>query len=199
MKRLLGTDIVGNYSFSASSKSITLSGISYTISLSNILLITNVTKNTIIYNFADSSNGAVSFSNNVLTLDYDTTAAMSDSDILQIYLDLESYEESLHALLRRMNKLLESNAVVDSSLRQRIAVEVMPTTAVTLAAAPTTAVTNTTGFGTTFISQTPAQGMYSLSVPNLLGIYEGPVDQRWRIVDSARASYGTIRSNLIFS
>jgi len=199
MKKLLGVDVSGSYSFDKTAKTVTFSNLPSSITLANILLITNVTKNTLIYNFADSSNGAVSFNNNILTLDYDTSS-MSDSDILQIFLDLESYEESLHTLLRRMNKLLESNAVVDSSLRQRVVVEAMPTTAVTLASAPTTAVTNTTGFGVTFVSQTPSQGMYATAVPNMLAIYEGPVDQRWRIVDSSKAAYGSaIRPNLIFS
>lgn len=203
MKKLLGVEVTGSYAFNAAAKTITFSGISYSLSLVNILLITNVTDNIIIYNFADPAASNTSFVNNVLTLNYDTTS-MSNSDVLQIYLDIESYEESLHALLRRMNKLLESNAIVDSQQRQRIAVEAMPTTTVTgtvtVGTAPTTAVTNTTGFGNTFASQTPGQGMYNLTVPNLLGIYEAPVDQRWRIIDATRASYGSaIRPNLIFS
>lgn len=198
MKKLLGTEIEGTYTFNAASNTVTFSGVSQTLTLANILLITNVTDNVIIYNFADSTAGAASFSNNVLTLTYDTTS-MSDSDVLQIYVDVESYEESLHTLLRRMNKLLESNAVVDSNSRQRVAVEAMPTVAVTLATAPTTAVTNTTGFGTAYTINTPTNP-YALANPNVLAIYEGPVDQRWRIIDSARAAYGSaIRTNLIFS
>lgn len=199
MKKLLGTEIDGTYVFNAASQTITFSGISQTLGIANILLITNVTDNVIIYNFADSTVGASSFTNNILTLTYDTTS-MSNSDVLQIYLDVESYEESLHTLLRRMNKLLESNAVVDSSLRQRVAVEAMPTVAVTLATAPTTAVTNTTGFGASFTSNTPSGSPYAQASVPLQGIYEGPVDQRWRIIDAARASYNTgIRSNLIFN
>jgi hypothetical protein len=198
MKKLLGIEIEGEYAFNAASKTITFSGVSQSLTLANILLITNVTDNVIIYNFADSAKGATSFSSNILTLTYDTTS-MSNTDVLQIYLDVESYEESLHTLLRRMNKLLESNAVVDSSLRQRVAVEAMPTVAVTLASAPTTAVTNTTGFGAAYTINTPTSP-YTLVSSNVLAIYEGPVDQRWRIIDSARAAYGSaIRPNLIFS
>jgi len=197
MKRLLGTDVSGSYAFSAAGKTVTFSGLSYTITLANILLITNVTANTIIYNFADPTNGAASFNNNILTLDYDTTS-MADGNVLQIYLDLESNEESLHALLRRMNKLLESNAVVDSSLRQRVVVEAAPTTAVTLASAPTTAVTNTTGFGTAYTINTPTSPYGQVS-SNVLAVYEAPVDQRWRIVDAARTAYAVgIRQNLTF-
>jgi hypothetical protein len=193
MKKQLGVDVSGSYEFNPAGKTITFSSI--TLSLNNILLITNVTDNVIIYNFADESNGAAGFANNVLTLDYDTSA-MSSNDVLQIYLDLESNEETLHALLRRMNKLLESNATVDSALRQRVSVEVLPS--VTVGSAPSTAVTNTTGFGVSNTINTIANP-YNVGAVNTLAIYEGPVDQRWRIIDSARASYGTaIRSNLIF-
>ena len=126
MKKLLGSDISGSYTFDPGAKTITFSGLSQDITLANILLITNTTANTIIYNFADSTNGAASFNNNVLTLDYNT-ASMNSTDVLQIYLDLPSYEESLHDLLRRMNKILESNATVDIYQRQKVVVEAIGT------------------------------------------------------------------------
>jgi GDP-D-mannose dehydratase len=96
MKKLLGYDVTGTYTFNPAAQTITFSNLAQTISLANILLITNVTANTIIYNFASSSVGAVSFASNVLTLDYNTTL-MSSSDVLQIYLDLPG-EESLQDL-----------------------------------------------------------------------------------------------------
>ena len=74
MKQLLATDTPGSYSFDKTAKTVTFSGLRQSITLSNSLLITNVTANTIIYNFADSTKGAVSFNNNVLTLDYDTSS-----------------------------------------------------------------------------------------------------------------------------
>ena len=122
MKKLLGTDTVGSYTFDPTAKTVTFSNLAQSLTLANILLITNTTGNTIIYNFADPLSGAVSFNNNVLTLDYNT-ASMNASDVLQIYVDVESYEESLQALLRRMNKLLESNAVVDLQQRQRLTID----------------------------------------------------------------------------
>ncbi|NBP66583.1 MAG: hypothetical protein EBU66_18290, partial [Bacteroidetes bacterium] len=67
MKKLLGTDLSGSYTFNPAGNTITFSGLRQDISLENILLITNTTANTIIYNFADSTTGAVSFNNNVLT------------------------------------------------------------------------------------------------------------------------------------
>jgi hypothetical protein len=200
MKRLLGADITGNYVFSAGSKTVTFSNLPYTVTLANLLLITNVTANIIIYNFADPASGAVSFVNNVLTLDYNTTS-MSSSDVLQIYLDVESYEESNNALLRRMVKLLESQATVDSANRQRIAVETMPTTTVTgtvnVGTAPTTAVTNTTGVGASN-SVNAVANPYTTAALQTQNVLEGPVDQRWRIMHEARTAYATgIRSNLI--
>lgn len=124
MKILLET-----YSFNAAAKQITFIT-SDTVTLERLLLITNVTTNTIIYNFADPNTGG-SVSNNVLTLDYNT-AAMSDSDKLQIFLDsgkapasdemLQELEDHT-ILLRRMVKLLEPSAVQDAAQRQRVAVD----------------------------------------------------------------------------
>ena len=215
MKKLLGTDISGSYSFNPGSQTITFSGIDQAITLSNILLITNVTDNVIIYNFADSSNGGLSFSNNVLTLDHDTSG-MSSSDALQIYLDVPSYEESLHDLLRRMNKLLESNAVVDNRLRQRITIDAIgnstagqsPTEVTTTIPVSGTVTASVSGATTLSISANDLQYVQSAQVSpyatksnfTLLHVVSGLVDERWRIIEEARTAYGTaIRPNLIFT
>jgi len=71
-----------NYSFNAASKQITFNTTSV-IGLEDLLLITNVTDNVIIYNFADPTKGGT-ISNNVLTLTYNTTG-MSNTDKLQIF------------------------------------------------------------------------------------------------------------------
>ena len=55
------------------------------ITLDQILLITNVTKNTIVYNFADPTKGGV-LTGNILTLSATTTSMLS-SDKLQIFVD----------------------------------------------------------------------------------------------------------------
>ena len=206
MKRLVGTDIVGGYIFNPAAKTITFTGLQYTITLANILLITNTTANTIIYNFADSTNGAVSFASNVLTLDYNT-ASMNATDALQIYIDVESYEESLATLLRRMNKLLESNAVVDSKLRQRVTIEAIGANN----AANSTEVNTTipvSGTVTASVSnQIASQNMaaqsanpYVLSTVTTASILEGPVHQLWRAANDAQACYASaIRSKLSFT
>jgi hypothetical protein len=205
MKKLLGQDASGTYTFNPSAKTITFSGLSQQITLANILLITNVTANTIIYNFADSSNGATSFANNVLTLDHNTVS-MNSTDVLQIYLDLAG-EESLHDLLRRMNKLLESNAVVDSSLRQKVNIDGVGTASVT-STIPVSGTVTASASGTynvsnatTGVFQSTLINPYAYSTSATIGlITEGPVHQLWRVANDAQACYAqAIRSKLSFS
>jgi hypothetical protein len=209
MKQLLGQDTSGTYTFNPTAKTVTFSGLSQQITLANILLITNVTANTIIYNFASSTTGAVSFVNNVLTLDYDTTS-MSATDVLQIYIDVESYEESLATLLRRMNKLLESNAVVDSKLRQRVTIEAIGTNntansteinASIPVSGTVTATANVNNAVTATTFNNSAVNPYTLSTSQAVGLVsEGPVHQLWRVANDAQACYAqAIRSKLSFT
>ena len=207
MKRLVGTDIVGGYIFDPAAKTITFTGLQYTITLANILLITNTTANTIIYNFADPTSGAVSFASNVLTLDYNT-ASMNATDALQIYIDVESYEESLATLLRRMNKLLESNAVVDSKLRQRVTIEAIGTNNAaastevntTIPVSGTVTANVNISSGSAQIVATSSVNPYSLTNQVVGSFMEGPVHQLWRVANDAQACYASaIRSKLTFS
>jgi hypothetical protein len=208
MKKLLGQDTTGTYTFNPTAKTVTFSGLSQQVTLANILLITNVTANTIIYNFASSTTGAVSFVNNVLTLDYDTTS-MSATDVLQIYIDVESYEESLATLLRRMNKLLESNAVVDSRLRQKVVIEAVGTNlgtptevnATVPVSGTVTATANVNNAVTATTFNNSAVNPYTLSTSQAVGLVsEGPLHQLWRVANDAQACYAqAIRSKLSFS
>lgn len=122
MKQLFGIDTLGSYVFNKTAKTITFSGL--TLSLSNILVINNATANTLIYNFASSTTGASSFVNNVLTLDYDTSS-MNDTDVLQIWIDIEQQGivktqevNNADALLGRMYLALLSPRGYDSSLNR---------------------------------------------------------------------------------
>ena len=76
--------LVTNYSFDKVNKQITFADYNK-IELENVLIITNVTSNVIIYNFADNLLGGT-VSGNVLTLTYNT-ASMNDIDDLQIFID----------------------------------------------------------------------------------------------------------------
>lgn len=114
------------YTFNAASKQITFNTTGV-VTLEQLLVITNVTTNRIIYNFADPSAGG-SIVNNVLTLDYDTTS-MSSADKLQIFIDNNASpasEDTLQALqdqtalLSRMVKLLEPSSVTGTTGRQQV-------------------------------------------------------------------------------
>lgn len=96
--------------------------------------------------------------------------------------------ESLNAFLRRLISLMESNSVVDSSGRQRIVIDTIATAAVT----------NTTGLGPNVTGNTPGSATpNTVSAIPMLTVSEGPVDQRWRILESAQISYGVnIRTQL---
>lgn len=79
MKRRMTT-----YTFFPATKQIAFTG-PVDLSLSGLLLITNVTSNVIIYNFADSTVGGT-LTDNMLTLTYDTTL-MGVTDLLQVWYD----------------------------------------------------------------------------------------------------------------
>lgn len=76
----------GDYSFSASTKEVTIINHIENFNKESLLLITNTIDNQILYNFGCSGFGGVLNSiSNVITLEYDTTS-MEDSDTLQIVL-----------------------------------------------------------------------------------------------------------------
>lgn len=208
MKHLLGTDTPGSYTFNKTAKTVTFSGLRQSITLSNILLITNVTENTIIYNFADSTKGAVSFNNNILTLDYDTSA-MANTDVLQIFLDLPSNEESLHDLLRRMNKLLESNATIDLYQRQKVVVEAIGTnrgtptelnTGMPISNFPGTVTLGISSNDLQYVQGSQINPYSTKSNATMFHVVSGLVDERWTMTDRAHNAYANaIRSKLSFS
>ena len=118
-----------DYTFTPSLKQIRFNTTD-TVTLENVLLITNVSTNTIIYNFANPAQGGT-ITSNVLTLTYDTTG-MSSSHKLQIFLDLKgspATENTLQdvkeqtALLKRIAKIADSLAVVDGAQRQRVTID----------------------------------------------------------------------------
>lgn len=90
MKLLVGVD-AGSYTFNAATKQVTLLGLT-TLALEQVLLITNVTRQEIIYQFNSTSKGAT-IAANVLTLEYDTTAH-DNADSLQIFIDIDLVQTS---------------------------------------------------------------------------------------------------------
>jgi hypothetical protein len=109
MKKLIGHDL-GFAAFSAAGKTITFFEVE--LSQDQILLITNTTRGTILYNFADSSRGGV-LTGTVLALACDTSG-MVDSDAIQIYVDVpDAVTQDSQNLLKLAEELDASDFVAD--------------------------------------------------------------------------------------
>ena len=199
-KKLLSSS---EYTFNTATNKVTFASSLAGIELQNVELITNVTTNTVIYQFNKSGYGG-SLLGLTLTLDYDTSG-MSDSDDLQIFVEgdfLKSDVSEEVVLLRRIAQLLSPIATQDSAQRQRVAVEAMPTTTVTgtvTVAQATAANLNATVTGTVAISSgtvTVAQAT-AANLQTTVGAIAG-IDPRFQFVDAARTAYATgIRANLV--
>ncbi len=162
---------IKNYGFDPIAKTVTFKEYS-DVSLDSVLLVVNVTTNTIIYNFANPATGGT-VSGNVLTLPAIDDLIMSSTDKLLIYYDNDAAAASDESiiLLRRMVKIMESLSVIDSFQRQRVTVDAM-----------------TSGMVLSTVSTVG-------NVATLAG-----VDARFQIIDTARNAYANgIRSKLDFN
>jgi hypothetical protein len=103
--------LVQNYTFNKSTKQITFTDYA-SISLEKVLLVTNVTNNTTIYQANDSANGG-SVSGNVLTLTYDTTGPnFANTDKLQIFYEPDTNDVVISS------SALPSNAATETTLSE---------------------------------------------------------------------------------
>lgn len=121
--------LIDDYSFNASTKQITLNELT-SIKIEQILLITNITDNTIIYNFADSNLGG-SVVGNVLTLKYDT-ALMDNLDSLQIFIETPNTDfvqlnnlltDGIAEIVHQLQSIRNDGGMADVSGRVRCNVE----------------------------------------------------------------------------
>lgn len=174
--------IIGDYTFNAAAKTITISNVA-NIRIEGFQIITNITTGVMIYQFNNPSlNG--SLAGNVLNLTFNTTS-MSNTDKLQIlYIPMingafQNEQEGLaevnntNILLRRIVKLLESSGNVDFGNRQRVVIDNILVGLTLTAITTVSTVTNTS---------------------QIAGL-----DQR-QFNDMSRISYSEgIRRNLIFS
>ena len=185
MKQLVGVDI-GSYSFNEVNKTITFTDCG-TLTLSNILLITNVTDHMIMYNFADEATKGT-LVNNVLTLDFNTST-MSNTDNLQIYIDvpvvtLSDLNDTTIMSRRLLQQLADSLGTVDLNNRQKVAVE-------------TFGIISTLGVAVTGVNDVTS-GAPSMTSGRYSQLVSLALDQRWFLKDQARNTYANaIRSNLI--
>ena len=144
-------ELIKDYIFDPTNKNVVFNNYDK-IDLERVLLITNVTDNVIIYNFAIPEAGGHVVNNNILNLQYDTTT-MSDTDKLQIFYEVDA-APAKEATQADMYELMYSvySAVKDlSALVSTIsggALRVSTTTPVTIAGAvavsslPNVSVTN---------------------------------------------------------
>ena len=95
--------LITNYTFNATAQTVTFTDYT-TIRLESVLLITNVTDNVIVYNFADLGFGG-SVTDNILTLAYDTTG-MDDTDSLQIFYDDNDVQPANTELQTTLNSIV---------------------------------------------------------------------------------------------
>ena len=114
--------LVTDYTFNPALKTVTFNGLQ-TLELNRLLLITNATKNTIIYNFASPALGGT-VSGNVITL-ITNTAGMDANDKLQIFYENDDTAATNEIIyhLKRIAQSLRGAQNVDSSDRIRVALD----------------------------------------------------------------------------
>ncbi len=106
--------IIPNYSFNKDAKTITMTDFA-SVGISRLMLVTNITANTIIYQFNNPALGGTA-AGNVITLAHDTSA-MSNTDALQIIYNTAAGDPAYDA------PLLDSNSNVSTTLATAIAGE----------------------------------------------------------------------------
>jgi hypothetical protein len=114
--------LITDYSFDPVAKTIRFNNLA-TVDQNRLLLITNATKNTIIYNFASPALGGT-ISGNVITLNT-TTAGMDINDKLQIFYENDDTAATNEIIyhLKRISQSLRGAQNVDSSDRIRVALD----------------------------------------------------------------------------
>lgn len=164
---------VTNYVFDKTAKTVTFTDYT-TIRLDSLLLITNVTDNVIIYNFANPLLGGT-VSGNVLTLTYNTSS-MDNADKLQIFYDDADVQPANNATQETLNELIETLNELNARLTTlagmanagQPALRVIPiasvSTAVTGSVTATVASTSITNFGTGTPAKEVADDMNNLMV-----------------------------------
>ena len=220
MKKLIGHDIyngatLGTYTFNPSTKQIAIIGLPFNLSLEQLLLITDVNANIIIYNFAVPALGAT-ISNNVITLDY-SCAGLVSTDPLQIYVDVPDtapvdnaaqVDSYTHLLLERICDLLEPMATQDSANRQRVAIDNIAGSLTLGTVSTLSAITAGPVIGSAFFTRITdatntaavkaASTAPALADPALV-VSISPNNFEWQQMDWARQSYDCLRSKLTFS
>ena len=192
--------ILENYTFTPASRTVTVSG--KNIRREQLLLITNVTTGTVIYNFSDPSLGAATFTNSVSTINGTETttivlsyitSAMSSTDKLSILVE-ETYTEITPAetSLDPVGKLRVSTpqSMIDTDFEygtqptkwESINLLDNRPSAFYDATVPVPGVTNVTASGTTVTVSLPATAGYVVGQPIFIqGTLDPNADGWWLI------------------
>ena len=134
----------GSYTFNAATGVITFSGLPYPLAAGQVKLIVNTMTNTSIFNLLDPTQKAT-YSGNTITLSYNTSA-MSDSDPLQIYMDVPA-EYVPQAVVGTFYQATQPVSVSNFPSSQHVTVD-NPTTSISVSNLPSTqAVTGTVDVG----------------------------------------------------
>lgn len=143
--------LLKDYTFDPIAKTITIPN---PIELEELLLITNVSSNQIIYNFADLTRGA-SIVDNIITLDFDTSAMLPD-DSLQIFIDTENanfnelnqdIRNGLIEIVRTTQSLKKAQGIPDNAGRLRVNMETGSTLGTVTTVTTVSTVSNQTSMG----------------------------------------------------
>lgn len=172
-KVLIGQDY-GSYTFNAASKQVTLLlPNNEVVNLDAILLITNVTDNIIIYNFANPSLGGT-LVGNTITLTYNTIA-MSNTDRLQIWYysseDLEVKDMLVDEMRNLINVLGSNTATLNSAGELRVATNISNSSIGTVNVVSTVTTVSTVTSVTTLANQTSIGGLFAnTQVPSIMQV-----------------------------
>jgi hypothetical protein len=189
MKQLITT-----YLFSTSGKTITLSdyGASHPVDLKRLYLITDVTTNKILYNFADSTVATAAISsNNVITLSA-LQGGESNSDALQIVYEVLNTDPTYETPLLPANAAQETGGNL-ASIKSDLDTVATNTTGVATASNQTTGNTSLSTIATN-TGNIPAKGQATManSTPVVLASNQSTVP----VTDSAaESSLSTIATN----
>jgi hypothetical protein len=170
MKKLVGSDITGSYVFNPVAKTIVFSGLN--LSANQFLLITNMTDNIIIFNFADASRGGFFNSNTqTLTLTYDTSS-MSNTDVLQVFVDVpDTMGEAVH-FLKRIMHMIKPLTIMTGAGSSRLNLDVNNIVAGTINTVSTVSTVsnqvNMAGINTFDLLKSGARTAYSVGIRNNL-------------------------------
>lgn len=202
MKIQIGVEPGTSYYFSppgGASGFLTVSGVD--VKKDNVLAVINMTKGVVAMKCNSiTPEYAIDEALNRITLLSTIASTFEANDSFMILMEVSSTQKDddlLEAvqLLRQMVSLLESQGNVDSANRQRVVVEVIPTTTVTIA---TTGGANVTGIGypSNIACTVGAVNPYTITAAQPIQLTASVIDQRIGLEIDMYVAHGAMRDKL---